>query len=288
MLSTLPTGALVCLGAVLLVVAAHTIVWLSKRSAQARGAEPDTSLVAFAVGLCLLALLGPILRLSQAQSVGEVLLLLGVAAAVMAAVVPFIPSPRRRIQASPEGRPAESRPAARPAAPTRPTARRGKPVLPPTPLSRPVEPLTGVIVVPAERPRDRTSAETRGIETRGVETRSPEHQSKRPAPEPTPEHRQSAARDGAERQCADPRGVPQEMLDRVAAQRLAAERLAAGITPRPAEPRPAEPRVAAHDAPTAELPRIRPVDEATQTLVELDRVVDDVSDVLRLGPRETH
>lgn len=283
MLSTLPTGALVCLGAVLLVVAAHTIVWLSKRSAQARGAEPDTSLVAFAVGLCLLALLGPILRLSQAQSVGEVLLLLGVAAAVMAAVVPFIPSPRRRTQASPEGRPAESRPAARPAAPTRPTARRGKPVLPPTPLSRPVEPLTGIIVVPAERPRDRTSTETRGIETR-----SPEHQSKRPAPEPTPEHRQSAARDGAERQGADPRGVPQEMLDRVAAQRLAAERLAAGITPRPAEPRPAEPRVAAHDAPTAELPRIRPVDEATQTLVELDRIVDDVSDVLRLGPRETH
>ena len=82
-LSAVPAAALVCLVAVLLVGAAHTIAWLARRSARARGAGPDTSLLAFAVGLCLLALLAPVLRLSQATSVGEVLLLLGVAAAVM-------------------------------------------------------------------------------------------------------------------------------------------------------------------------------------------------------------
>lgn len=288
-LSAVPAAALVCLVAVLLVGAAHTIAWLARRSARARGAEPDTSLLAFAVGLCLLALLAPVLRLSQATSVGEVLLLLGVAAAVMAAAVPLIPTPGRR--AAVDARRAgtgSTRPA--PAARAPQVVRRGQPVRPPTPLSRPVEPLTGVIVAPAERPHPRPPLERA---PRGrVDAAATAAQAPAPAATPVeaPPTERLAADATTDSPSTDARDrltmdvLPTPVAETLAAQRLAAERLAAGLTDR--APAAARSAIAAHDAPTAPIPRIRPADEATQALVELDRVVDGVSDALRLGPRD--
>lgn len=252
--SSVPAVALVSLGAALLVAAAHAIAWLSARSARARGVVPDAGLAAFALGLCLLALLAPVLRLAQAATIGEVFLLLGVAAAVMAAAVPLIPTPARRAAGRDDGD-GSSRSGA--TDPRSRIVRRGQPVLPPTPLSRPVEPLTGVVLVPVERPRRQPRLDQPRVE----QTRLEHPRSERPQ--------------------VDLARVEQEL----AAQRLAAERLAAGLTNHVPAPVARE-AIPAHDAPTAALPVIRPADEATQTLIELDRVVDDVSDVLRLGPRD--
>lgn len=262
--STMPAVALVTLGAVLLVVAAHAIAWSSARAARDRGTVPDVSLAAFALGLCLLALLAPVLRLSQAATLGEVLLLLGVAAAVMAAAVPLIPTPARRASAAArvEGN-GSSRAVGTPQRDR--IVRRGQPVLPPTPLSRPVEPLTGVVLVPGERPRLQPRSEQPRVEQPRIDqSRIDQPRVEQPRIEQ-----------------AEPARIEQEL----AAQRLAAERLAAGVID-PAPAGVARHPISAHDAPTAPLPALRPADEATQTLIALDRAVDDVSDVLRLGRRD--
>lgn len=228
----LSTAVLVCSGAALIVVAAHCRVWLARRSARAQGRRPDPATDRVAVGLCLLALLVPVAGVLGAAHVTSVFLLLGTAAAIMAATVPLLPSPKRRpARASGAGaaRPARAVRSARSGRSARTASaagagpgtarRRGEPALPPTPLSRPL----GATLRKDPRPGEGTT---------------PPSAPRLPAnDEPT----------GPLRRIPNPVGNPA--------------------------------------IPPAQNPDDHQVEQASETLVELDRVVEDVSGLLRLGPR---
>lgn len=147
----LPNAVIVGTVAALLMLCAHVGVFVARRRARQAG-EPESPMPALAaIGVGVLALAAVIARLMESATLADVLFLLGVAAGLMAALVPLLPGIRppaapprvragaritTRRSATAQGRAAAqaiARVGARRAvAPPRPV-RKGKPVLPPTP-----------------------------------------------------------------------------------------------------------------------------------------------------------
>lgn len=222
----------VCAGAAALVLFAHVVVFLLHRRARLDQEPYSPVVTVFGFGVCALALSAVVLSLGDASQLGDVLLLLGTGAGVMAAAIPLLPafSPRRE--------PARTR--------------QGGPRLPRTSLAGQLD------------------ASGRAPST----ARSQPHHAGKPGPN---DHRS---------QRAQPTEVVAREAYRLGLTTSRPPALDAPTMPITridvSAPRPGPSQLTNQDEPQ---PRA-PVREATETLVQLDRVVDDLTGALHLGRRD--
>lgn len=267
-----PPVVVVCIGAVLLTVVAHVVVRLTGHLRE----DDHVPTQWFAVGVCALAFGALMGRLAGAAAVLDVVLLIGTAAVVLLAAMPLVAAldltalltgePR-------EGR-ADRRSASRAADPSRrrglrsaarapqpALARKGRRVLPPTPFAAP-------------EGRGRASGAAQGGRVDGARLDAARVDGARVAAreavtEPLPRVTAAGASAGAPGPDAARLGAAQAQQHAADAATAAAERLARGeSTPQPERTQPLPPHV----------------QQASDTLERLDRVVDDIAGVLRLGP----
>lgn len=260
----LPDAALVCVGAALLVVLAHGVVYYAR---YVREDEADSALLEwFGLGVCALAFGAVVGRLLEATQLIDALLLLATGAGVMAAAVPLLPAlePWRREERRQAVGGARRGPGrgGRPRGSWRmPPARKGRRVLPPTPFAPPA----------SDRRAARRSAS-------GQPLAQPQPAPRSQAPEPV-----TVPPVGV----ATPRPEPARpawadaVTEPIPRLRLGDDLPVAVPTP-PATPR-AQDRSATISA-TTESALPRPVQQATETLEHLDKVVEDIAGALRLGP----
>lgn len=276
----LPDAAIVCGGAALLVVLAHGVVYYAR---YIREDESDSALLEwFGLGVCALAFGAVVGRLIEATQLVDALLLLGTAAGIMAAAVPLLPAfgPLRREarrRSTGESRRGAGRGPGR-AGRSRarswrmPPARKGRRVLPPTPFAPPASGRRPPSPGPSATPRPPAQPPAAAHPHASEHPQQPESVSI-PA----------AGHAGARREPPRPAWAD-AVTEPIPRLRLGDDPPFAAPAP-PATAR-VEERAAA--TPTAGgSPLSRPVQQATETLEHLDKVVEDIAGALRLGPPPT-
>lgn len=270
---TLPHAALVCAGAAALVLVAHVVVFVLRRRAQL-DQEPDSPVVtAFGFGVCTLALAPVVISLKDATQLGEVLLLLGTGAGIMAAAIPLLPvfSPQHHVTRDRATTVASSagRRATQPQRAQRPAIRR-------TP---------GGSSGGAARASAGGQGWTRAAPDASVRAVGPPL--RRGWTEPSqPDHTAGSGPNGRESRGAQPADVVSREAHRLGLSTSRPPAMDAPTVPivriDVSAPRPRTFKVESQDDPEPHAP----VRDATETLEQLDRVVDDLTGALHLDRRD--